>query len=141
MSKNAFSIQLENSQLQLVCNISITILAPYVAIKSYSIPLPLSCLLQGGRQGVIGVARATPIFQVFFQKTLSHQTHKPQSPQILKPTSPQTHKPSSSQTHKPSSSQPLKPSSPHTPKPSSPQALKPLSTQALKHSNQQALKL
>ena len=110
MSKNPFSIQLENSQLQLVCNISITILAPYVAIKSYSIPLPLSCLLQGGRQGVIGVARATPIFQVFFQKTLSPQTHKPQSPQTLKPTSPQTHKPSSSQTHKPKSPQTLKPS-------------------------------
>ena len=28
-------------------------------------------------RGVAGVARATPIFQVLFHKTLSPQTHKP----------------------------------------------------------------
>ena len=38
-------------------------------------------------------ARATPIFQVLFHKTLSPQTLKPQSPQALKPTGPQDLKP------------------------------------------------
>ena len=38
-------------------------------------------------RGVAGVARATPIFQVLFHKTLSPQAL---SQQALKPTSPQT---------------------------------------------------
>ena len=57
-------------------------------------------------------ARATPIFQVLFHKTLSPQTLKPLktlSPQTLKPLSPQTLKPLSSQTLKPSNPQALKP--------------------------------
>ena len=42
-----------------------------------------------GNRGVSGVARATPIFQILFHKTVSPQNLKSQSPQTLKPTSPQ----------------------------------------------------
>ena len=47
-------------------------------------------------RGVAGVARATPIFQVLFHKTLSPQTlkpPKPSNPQALKTLSPQALKP------------------------------------------------
>ena len=63
--------------------------------------LHTSAVIREGVRGVAGVARATPIFQVLFHKTLSLQTLKPQSPQTLKPTSPQTLKPQSSQILKP----------------------------------------
>ena len=71
---------------------------------------------RGVVRGVFGVARATPIFQVLFHKTLNHQTLKPQSPQTHKPLSPQT----------------LKHTSPQILKPSNPQALNPSNHQALK---------
>ena len=44
--------------------------------------------VRGVVRGVAGVARATPIFQVLFHKTLSPQTHKPLNPQTLKPSNP-----------------------------------------------------
>ena len=64
--------------------------------------LHTSAVIREGVRGVAGVARvarATPIFQVLFHKTLSPKplkptAFKPLSPQILKPTSPQNHKPS-----------------------------------------------
>ena len=78
-----------------------------------------------GVRGVAGVARATPIFQVLFQNTLSSKALKPLSPQALKSTSP-----------KPLSPKALKPTS----QPLSPKALKLSSSQPLKHSNPQAHK-
>ena len=57
-------------------------------------------------RGVAGVARATPIFQILFHKTL-----KPSNPQALKPFSPQALKPLNPQALKPSS---LKPKGPQT---------------------------
>ena len=77
---------------------------------------------RGVVRGVAGVARATPIFQVLFHKTLSPKALKPTSPQTLKPTSPQTLKPQSPQTHKPLSP---KPSNPEDLKLSTPQTIKP----------------
>ena len=75
------------------------------------------CNIRGVVRGVTGVARATPIYQVLFHETLSHQTLKLSSPKALKILSPQALKPLSSQALKPLSSQALKLSSPQTLKP------------------------
>ena len=55
--------------------------------------LHTSAVIREGVRGVAGVARATPIFQVLFHKTLSPKALKPLSLQALKPLSPQALKP------------------------------------------------
>ena len=44
--------------------------------------------LRGVVRGVAGVARATPIFQVLFHKTLSPKALKLSNPQTIKPSNP-----------------------------------------------------
>ena len=52
----------------------------FLYIHTYFVVVYIHISSRGVVRGVAGVARATPIFQVLFHKTLSPQTHKPSHP-------------------------------------------------------------